>query len=82
MKKFKYALVGVLSVLAFLPILKNIWEIVDLWMDTLKLKSSRKFLEYQKDVVMMSEFIDPSSQHQNDNDVYFIEVDWDDLDDI
>lgn len=82
MKKFKYALVGVLSVLAFLPILKNIWEIVDLWMETLKLKSSRKFLEYQKDVVMMSEFIDPSSQHQNDNDVYFIEVDWDDLDDI
>lgn len=82
MKKFKYALVGVLSVLAFLPILKNIWEIVDLWMDTLKLKSSRKFLEYQKDVVMMSEFIDPSSQHQNEKDVYFIEVDWDDLDDI
>lgn len=82
MKKFKYALVGVLSVLAFLPILKNIWEIVDLWMETLKLKSSRKFLEYQKDVVMMSEFIDPSSQHQNEKDVYFIEVDWDDLDDI
>ena len=51
-------------------------------MDTLKLKSSRKFLEYQKDVVMMSEVIDPSSQHQDDNDVYFIEVDWDDLDDI
>ena len=60
MKNLKYFIGGVISVLFILPLLNKLLEVVELWIESLKIKPQMKILNGNKDSVIMREFLKPS----------------------
>lgn len=73
MKQLKYFLMGVLSIIVVLPIINKLLEVVDLWIETFKIKPSKKILNYEKDMIVLKEFIAPSNE-------YYVEEVFNDID--
>lgn len=72
MKQLKYFLLGALSIIVVLPCINKILEVFDLWIETLKINPSKKLLNYQKDTIILNEFINPQSEYYED-EVYNFE---------
>lgn len=66
MKQLKYFLLGALSIIIVLPCINKFLEVFDLWIETLKINSSKKILNYQKDTIILKEFISPQNEYYED----------------
>jgi hypothetical protein len=64
MKNFKYFIGGILSVIVILPIINKLLELVDIWIEALKIKPANKILEHEKKVAVLSDFINPQEQYE------------------
>ena len=77
MKQLKYFLFGIMSVLFVLPIINRLLEVIELWIETFKISPSKKIMNAQKDVTILSEFLsEPKVETE-----YDIEYLYDDEDD-
>ena len=77
MKQLKYYISGIISVLVILPVIEKILEVIFLWIETLKIKPSKKIMESQKDTMMLREFLS-EPKVDTDYDVEYIYGDEDD----
>lgn len=77
MKQLKYFIGGILTILLFLPISNKFLELVELWIETLKIKPSLRLLNFQKDTTLLREFLE---QPPEENIVYEYEF-YDEEDD-
>lgn len=73
MKNFKYFLLGVGSIIIVLPIINKFLELIDVWIEALKIKPADKILEHQKKVVVLSEFINPQEYYDDDYEEHYNE---------
>jgi len=62
MKQLKYFIAGIATILFFIPILDKFLEVVLLWIETLKINSTKKILESQKNTLLLREFLFTPSQ--------------------
>jgi len=59
---------GFTSAIVFTPILSKIEEIILLWFEAKKINSAKRIIDYEKEVVMLKDFINsPVNQLNNDN---------------
>ena len=59
MRQFKYFICGLISAIAFMPIIDKIFEVINLWLESKKAKPLDKVVESNKKVAMLSDFINP-----------------------
>jgi len=59
MKNLKYFLFGSAIALVFISIIENFMELITLWIEVLKIRPSKKLLNYQKDTQIIKEFLKP-----------------------
>jgi hypothetical protein len=76
MKNLKYFIFGSAFAIAFISVFEKFIELIMLWVEVLKIKPSVKLLNYQKDTVVLKEFLKPTSTIYNDED-----NDYEDFDD-
>lgn len=77
MKNFKYFLFGSAIALVFISIIEKFMELIMLWIEVLKIRPSKKLLNYQKDVMILKEFLKPTPYV----DLEDFEEDYEDEDD-
>jgi len=57
MKQLKYFVLGAISIMYFVPIIEKILEVIFLWVETLKIKPTKKIMESQKDTMILRDFL-------------------------
>ena len=57
MKNLKYYIAGIISVLIIVPVIDQLLEVIFLWIETLKIKPTKKILNGSKDMIILQDFI-------------------------
>lgn len=76
MKQFKYFIFGMISILWIVPICEKVLEVIFLWIETLKIRPTKKILESSKNNIILSEFLNVPKV-ETDYEVEYIDEDDD-----
>lgn len=57
MKQLRCFILGMLSILIFIPVIDRLLELISLWIDAMKVKPKMKVLNGRKDAVIIREFL-------------------------
>ena len=59
MKNLKYYIFGMTTILLIIPVLDKVCELVELWIESLKVKPQKRILEGNKNTALIREFLMP-----------------------
>lgn len=76
MKQLKYFILGMISIMWIVPITEKILEVIFLWIETLKIKPTKKIMQSQKDTMILREFLSVPKV-ETDYDVEYVYGDED-----
>lgn len=68
MKNIKYFLGGILTIVLFIPIIDKLLELIETWIDALKVTPNNKILNGEKEATFLREFLHPVRKVYDDED--------------